>query len=269
MPFTVSHIAAVLPLVRRRRGLVTATDGDGDDRPAALVPSALAIGAMVPDFPALLPLGIPRDLAHSLLGAVTADLGLAVVLFAVWALVFRAALYDYAPGWLHSRMLPRIRWWSGSVVTSALLVVAAIAIGIATHLFVDSLTHEGWLTALLPALLDSVAGYPLVVWLHLLLSVVGLAILAGWIALWVRSTPASTGSVRFVGDRERSVLTRLVVGLLAALALGVWFAGISAGIPAVDESLLFIAVTVSTGIAGAVAALVCVVWHVRVWRKRH
>ena len=269
MPFTVSHLAAILPLVARRPSPSEIQDNPPAEhtRPRYFVPAALAIGAMVPDFPALLPLGITRDFAHSALGAITIDLGLALVLFVVWVAVLRAPLLDYAPAWIRHRMLP-LEWRSGSAVVSVALLVAGILVGIATHLAVDSVTHEGWLTDLVPLLLVPLAGYPVVVWLHLALSVAGLGILVWWIAAWKRVTPATARPASVVGPRERSVLSRLVIGLLAAIALGVWFAGISAGIPAVDESLLFIAVTLSGAIAGFIALVTCVIWQARRLVKR-
>jgi len=269
VPFTVSHLAAILPLVARRRSLSEIQDNppEAQSRPRYFVPAALAIGAMVPDFPALLPLGITRDFAHSALGAITMDLGLALVLFVIWVAVLRAPLLDYAPDWVRHRM-PPLEWRSGSAVASGALLVAAILVGIATHLAIDSVTHEGWLTDLLPVLLESVGGYPVVVWLHLALSIAGLGIIVWWIAAWKRVAPATARRAIVVGPRERNILSRLVIGLLAAIALGVWFAGISAGIPAVDESLLFIAVTLSGAIAGSIALVICVIWQARRLAKR-
>ena len=57
MPFTISHIAAVLPLQKplRRLGLL----------------SAAAIGAMVPDMDLILPIRLPREQTHGQLALVT------------------------------------------------------------------------------------------------------------------------------------------------------------------------------------------------------
>ena len=67
MPFTVSHIAAALPF-----------------RHAPLIPAAVVVGTMAPDIPYYVPLFVPQDLSHSLLGLVTIDLALALVGVLAW-----------------------------------------------------------------------------------------------------------------------------------------------------------------------------------------
>ncbi len=82
MPFTVSHVAAVLPVVGRSGRL-----------PAA----ALVIGSMAPDYPWFLTRGRTAGFSHSLLGVVTVDLAvglLAVVLWRRWA---QAPVRDLVP----------------------------------------------------------------------------------------------------------------------------------------------------------------------------
>jgi hypothetical protein len=66
MPFTASHVAAVLPLVR-----------------TPLLPSALVVGSMVPDLPYFLPLPLTSYVTHSPVGVVSVDalMGLAVVIW--------------------------------------------------------------------------------------------------------------------------------------------------------------------------------------------
>jgi hypothetical protein len=66
VPFTPSHVAAVLPFAR-----------------TPLVPSALVIGSMGPDLFYYVPLPIERSFTHSLTGVFTVDLVLGVVLFAL------------------------------------------------------------------------------------------------------------------------------------------------------------------------------------------
>ncbi len=75
MPFTPSHVAAILPLAR-----------------APLPAAGLAIGSMVPDLPYFVPIGIPREYTHSLIGGLTADLPMGLVAVAVWVFVLRSPL---------------------------------------------------------------------------------------------------------------------------------------------------------------------------------
>jgi hypothetical protein len=58
MPFTTSHVAAILPFAR------------------ALVPAALVVGSMAPDLFYSVPTDVSRELSHSLPGFITVDLAL-------------------------------------------------------------------------------------------------------------------------------------------------------------------------------------------------
>lgn len=67
MPFTISHVVAVLPLTTGRAGRV-------------LVPGALVIGSLVPDLPYFVPPHLGTAWSHSALGPVTVDFGWGVAL---------------------------------------------------------------------------------------------------------------------------------------------------------------------------------------------
>ena len=82
MPFTVSHVAAVLPMV-----------GRSDRLPAA----ALVIGSMTPDYPWFLTRGRSSGLSHSLLGVVTVDLAAGLLAFVLWRRVAQAPVRDLVP----------------------------------------------------------------------------------------------------------------------------------------------------------------------------
>jgi hypothetical protein len=121
MPFTPSHVAAVLPL--RRSGVL----------PFA----ALAIGSMSPDLPYYLP-GLRRlgALTHTAWAIPTLDLALGVAAWLVWRWLAPAAR-ELSPTPIRRRWrLPstRPRWWG---------VLAAVTIGAATHVLLDEFTHAG------------------------------------------------------------------------------------------------------------------------------
>jgi Domain of unknown function (DUF4184) len=67
MPFTVSHVAAVVPIARR-----------------PLSVPALVCGAMAPDLPYYLALPVSAAITHSLLGILVADVPLTLVMLAVY-----------------------------------------------------------------------------------------------------------------------------------------------------------------------------------------
>ncbi|MFG3442207.1 DUF4184 family protein [Nonomuraea sp. NPDC047897] len=131
MPFTPSHIAAVLPLVSSARMRRFAD------------PWALAIGAMVPDLPIFLPFldFLLPDYSdwHSWRGVVTIDLAAVVVLLGLFHQVFRDPLISLlppawagrvatlAPSWQYVRLLP---------------IVAGAVIGAGSHVLWDSFTHS-------------------------------------------------------------------------------------------------------------------------------
>src|SRR5918995_1749515 len=139
MPITPTHAIVALPFVR-----------------TPLVPAAIAVGAMSPDFPLLvraLPLhyGLTHDFAWL---PVTVVLALALLL--VWRCILRPAVRELSPIWLARRLPPE---WDAGPAASAretfaiggdparpsargiLLLLVSLALGIATHIAWDSFTH--------------------------------------------------------------------------------------------------------------------------------
>ena len=120
MPFTPSHVAAVLPL-RGRAGLPFA---------------ALAAGSMSPDLLYYLP-GFgwsPAIPTHSLLGVVTWDLAFGLLIWMAWCWA-AGPLRDMSPDVLRSR------WREpGSGFPGWRLAPIAVAIGSLTHVVWDSFT---------------------------------------------------------------------------------------------------------------------------------
>ena len=164
MPFTISHVAAVLPMTRAKR--------------LSLPLAALAAGSMAPDYlyfvPPLINYG---ELLHEPKYAFTFGIIAAFAAWTIWR-VLAPGLYEIAPQWLRSRWdlqsWKQFPWWKN---------LMAFATGIATHLVLDSFTHswgvgatrigilsEGYVTPV-----GTLAGYELA---QNLLSGLGLIILA-------------------------------------------------------------------------------------------
>ena len=215
MPFTPSHAVVALPFVR-----------------TPLVPAAIAVGAMTPDLPLFL-----RGTPITYLGThdprwILGTMVLALVLLLVWRCVLRPAVRELSPRWLAERLPPvwdegAARGWTDTLAPSwrsVLLLVASLAIGVASHIAWDAFTHEGRVgVALLPAL-DQQWG-PLLgfKWVQHGSSALGLLILAvaGW-SWFRRQTPgpvdrALPGGVRIIA--WASLPFALVAGWLTGIAL--------------------------------------------------
>ena len=248
MPFTVSHAVAALPFLR-----------------TPLPVAALVVGTMAPDLPYFLPLGIPRDFSHSLLGAVTVDLAVGVVVLVAWIFLLRAPLLDYAPSWLRDRMPARER-------ATVLWTLLALVVGAFTHLAIDTVTHEGSLDAVLPVMALEIGPYSVANYVHFVISCAGAAILAIWVRRWVQRTPRREAPDRESPDRNTSVVgtterTRLWITFAAGF-LAVFFASWTyqlfwVGTTVFDQNALFVAFCYPVGIFGVIALVLCAVWHRR------
>lgn len=175
MPFTISHIAAVLPMRKQKLSF-----------------SALAIGAMSPDFSYILALVGLRFESHSLRGMLIFSLPAALI---VWW------LYEYYLKGSWSRVFP----WLGSHTkrVSYFAVLTSVVFGILTHVVWDSFTHlSGWPVANLSFLRERfsfgpLGTKPLYNLLQHLSSIVGLTVLVlALTAHLLRTRTALIGSWR-------------------------------------------------------------------------
>jgi hypothetical protein len=178
MPFTGSHPAAVLPLLR-----------------LGLPASALVIGSIAPDLPYYLPTPVTAVQTHTLAGVFGANLLLGLSAFLVWHLLLVPPLLWAAPEGLQRRIPTDLRrGLAGRLHSAADLarVCVAVVLGALTHVVWDAFTHSGmWGTRMLPWLSTSVGGLALYRWLHVVSSVIGLAGLAWFAVRWWRSAPAA------------------------------------------------------------------------------
>ncbi|MGB8694281.1 MAG: DUF4184 family protein [Steroidobacteraceae bacterium] len=187
MPFTISHIAAVLPGQRplRRWGLM----------------SAAMIGSMVPDFGLLSPWPLSRAQTHGMRALLTFCLPAGLLAWALFQTLIKPAWSAVFPEGWRLRLLaehPDVRLTHGRVWLGA---AAAILGGALTHLVWDGFTHEGGRgVRLLPLLDDSapvIAGHvlPLYRWLQHGSSVLGLGVViwAAW--RWTRSATQAGAAV--------------------------------------------------------------------------
>ncbi|GAA4234892.1 hypothetical protein FHR32_000998 [Streptosporangium album] len=168
MPFTPSHVAAVLPLVssaRMRR---------------LLDPWALALGAMVPDLPIFLPFLPDYTFWHSTRGVFTIAPFAVVILLTAFHGLLRDPLTTLLPPSLAGRVASLAPGRYG--VRHLPAVVAGGIVGACTHKLWDSFTHHysqgiwGWEWLAAPA----VGPLPMFRLLQYLSTVAGLAVVAWW-----------------------------------------------------------------------------------------
>jgi len=204
MPFTASHAAAVLPLLR-----------------TPLPASALVIGSMAPDFPFFLPFD-PGIRTHTAAAIVTTDLLFGIPAWLLWHALLAAPALWAAPRPLRGRLagIPlgvgaRLRG-----VRAALLIVVALAVGSATHVLWDEFTHAGrWGPEHLPALGETwwlIPGYR---WLQYVSSLVGGLVLLAWFLHWWRRTPVIAEPERTAPWWPWALVVGAGVGVGAPVAL--------------------------------------------------
>jgi fumarate reductase subunit D len=181
MPFTISHIAAVLPAQRqlRRWGVF----------------SAAVVGSMVPDFGFLLPLPIGRGETHSAVALFTFCLPVGLAAYWLFQLLVKPAWCAVLPSGWRGRLrsehpVARLGDWKVWLGAAAAVLAAAL-----THLVWDGFTHEdGRGVRMFPFLDDNgphIEGHPLPIyqWLQLASSVLGLLVLVVAVWMWRRGYP--------------------------------------------------------------------------------
>ena len=228
MPFTISHVAAVLPARRwlRRGGLF----------------SAAVIGSMAPDFGVLLPFHLSRGATHGLRALLSFCLPAGLLAWWLYQILIKPAWAEVLPGGWRLRAeatagasrLVDLRTW--------LAASAAILCGALTHLCWDAFTHEdGRGVQMLPFLDDyygpELIGHPIRIYrlLQLGSSLLGLAAVAFAVWHWTHGPSRGSrgqggghdsvvaGTVLEVGERHNWLLAYLTVPVLVlagALLLG-------------------------------------------------
>jgi hypothetical protein len=219
MPFTGSHPAAVLPLMRW-----------------GLVPSALVIGSMSPDLPYYLPLPAGPEatlsrLTHTAGGVFGLDLAIGALALVVWLVLVAPLAIAAAPLAVRSRLpaglpVPWRRYVTGP--RTALMLVLSLWIGAATHVLWDEFTHiDRWgyrNVAWLAAPHGPLEGYR---WAQYGSGLLGGLLIADAIGRWWRRT-APAGSPAAVPS-ERGLSRRAATLVWAAIGLAAGVGAVAGG----------------------------------------
>jgi hypothetical protein len=247
MPFTVSHVAAVLPAYRPLS--------------RARLFSAAVIGSMVPDFGLLFPGFLPRWETHSVGALWTFSLPIGLAAFVLTVLLIAPALTEVLPDRAYARLriaeakAPHRPLWRTLLYAAPVIVLGAV-----THLIWDGFTHENARGVRMFPILDELGpdldGHALHVfrWLQYASSIFGLVAVVVALLVWMHHAPAAATepSPRRLGDRERNIwIFGYVVVLLSGIAAGAWRA--HTHMSALAAGLKIGAIAVSAMRAGAVS----------------
>jgi hypothetical protein len=248
MPFTVSHIAAVLPGYRPLT--------------RAHVFTAAVIGSMVPDFGMLLPGTVARWQTHSLPALITFCLPVGVIAYWLTLLLIRPAILEVLPDAAYLRLRAAHPPASILQLRAWLYAAAALLLGAATHLIWDAFTHENARgVRMFPMLTDygpEMGGHSLHLyrWLQYGSSLIGLALVVTALILWLRHAPAPLEPpARRVGRPERAAWVSAY--LLPPLLAMAWLASHPSGQSVFSNAWALGAVAV-IGMRAAAASLLLV-----------
>ncbi|HEY6458411.1 MAG TPA: DUF4184 family protein [Steroidobacteraceae bacterium] len=128
MPYTLSHVAAVLPFSRLLARL--------------RILSAVVIGSMVPDFGYLLPIHPPRATTHSAVSLVTFSLPLGLLSYWIFQRWMKVPLLNLLSDSAYLRWRPFSAPAALSNPRQWLLAAGGVLAGAVTHLGWDAFTHE-------------------------------------------------------------------------------------------------------------------------------
>lgn len=206
MPFTFAHAAAALPFRRLR-----------------LVPSALVVGTLAPDFWYFLGIESQSGLGHTLLGAFVFTPPLALIVLCLFHAFVEAPITSLLPDTVQSRLVSSPGLFRFGGPTRLAMILGSILLGIATHLLWDSFTHPTTWLYHHWAFLSQMVRLPLVglVPYYRLFqhgsTLIGTAILLVWLARWYQMTEPCRQDLRPILTIRQRILLIVVISLVAIL----------------------------------------------------
>jgi hypothetical protein len=200
-----------------------------------LIPSALVVGTLAPDFQYFLTLGRHGAFGHKPLGALLLTLPLALVVLWLFHRFVKVPFALALPTSIEERLIPYLEKFRFSGLSRFALIVFSILLGIATHLVWDSFTHESMWLYRHWSFLRGKSDVPVLglirtcTLLQHCSTLVGMALLTVWFWRWYRAAPVSDRPPRnhLTATRKIAAIT-FVLGLaiIAGLYQGIAVAGI-------------------------------------------
>jgi Domain of unknown function (DUF4184) len=246
VPYAFAHPAAVVPVAKLLG--------------KRAVPSALAIGSMIPDAWYFVP-SLARADSHDGLGWLWFCLPAALFAYAAFHLIFKQPLLALIPGKLAQRLspwtcdgLPRVPWF---------WVLLSLLAGILTHLAWDEMTHEGLISDAFPVLEAKVFAVgalelrPLQILQHVS-TLVGTIFLAAWLWQKLRDARAQTTVLALHRPFRLAIVVTMVLIPAAAFAI------VASALFGMSDwrSVIRAAGVTAFSTLGLVALSFCLAWHI-------
>lgn len=129
MPFTASHVIAILPIKKHLAGYFSIT--------------GLIIGSMVPDFEFFLRMTLLGYYGHRLSGVFFFDIPVGLLLFVVFRGIIRKPVIQHLPAYWYNRLTGEDMALNPKIFKKSLPIVSlSIFVGIVTHLLWDGFSHD-------------------------------------------------------------------------------------------------------------------------------
>jgi Domain of unknown function (DUF4184) len=216
MPFTVAHAAAALPFRRLK-----------------LVWSAFVIGSMAPDVPYVVGNLKYRTLGHYYPGVLLFTLPASLIALWFFHLGIKQPVAGLLPIGMQQRLTGQLGEFKFGGISRFAAITFSIALGIATHLVWDAITHPFTWPWRHWAWLRSTIEFPVGGWmqtyavLQYASTIIGLLVLAIWILLWYRKTAPDVSAA---SQRPLKSRVPIAVGICAsAVTIGVLRASLLIG----------------------------------------
>jgi hypothetical protein len=244
MPFTPAHTAIVLPFIRIRSSVVSAT--------------GLIIGSVAPDFEYFFKMSESSSYSHTLLGVLYFNIPVAIVLAYLFHDVIKKNLISNLPVGLQKRFMPMRQFdFPQYFKTHFFVFVISAALGSLSHILWDNFTHnDGYFAQRISFYKEVVipwdgVRYPLFYGLQHISTWVGMSVLIAYILFMKpdRQMKVTTPScvywllvitvasmvliARFSFTEERYDLGNFVVSSITALIIGVTAGGFLKRKPAI------------------------------------
>ena len=203
MPFTLAHAAAALPFRRFKP-----------------VWPALVIGTFAPDFEYFLRVSDESHTGHQFPGVLIFTLPSAVLVVWLFESYVKRPAIELLPASLRRRLQDRTQSLSFTRLRTVLAVVGWAAIGVATHLLWDSLTHnpswpsEHWAWLSQPVAVPWHAPVTVSKLLQYVSSLFGIVVLTAWLVLWyIRTTPAAESRAHELSPWRKMTAVFMISGI--------------------------------------------------------